>query len=140
MAIIFLNFKEDKNKVINHKDGDKTNNNLKNLEIITSSENLLHAYKLNLRQTNLGKTCNLFNGNLENEYWQQVEGYNGDYEISNLGRVKSLKYKNPIILHQDIRCGYYSVVLSKQGITKHYQVHDLVFFTFSSIKEKKKVW
>ena len=138
MAITFLDFKEDKNKVINHKDGNKTNNNLENLEIVTSSENLLHAYKTNLKQSNLGKSCNLFTGNLENEYWKQISGYDGDYEISNLGRVKSLKYKKPIILRQDIRCGYYSVVLSKQGITKHYQVHDLVFFTFSNIKEKEK--
>ena len=38
------------NLVVNHKDGNKLNNNYQNLEWVTHSENDLHAYKLNLRQ------------------------------------------------------------------------------------------
>ena len=37
--------------VVNHIDGNKLNNEAKNLEWITRSENDLHAYKLNLRKT-----------------------------------------------------------------------------------------
>jgi hypothetical protein len=37
--------------VINHIDGDKSNNNIENLEMITQSENILHAYKNNLFTT-----------------------------------------------------------------------------------------
>lgn len=33
---------------INHKDGDKTNNNLYNLETVTHIENMRHAYKMGL--------------------------------------------------------------------------------------------
>lgn len=37
---------------VNHKDGNKLNNNLENLEIITHQENCFHAFKTNLKSNN----------------------------------------------------------------------------------------
>lgn len=40
------------NLVVNHKDGNKLNNNYENLEWVTRSENDLHAFRLDLRKPN----------------------------------------------------------------------------------------
>ena len=135
VAEYYLGFQEKGGRVINHIDGNKQNNNISNLEIISSSENLLHAYKMGLKEKNNKKTKKFFE-NLENEQWKEISNFDGDYEVSNYGRIKSNKYNSPILLRYDIRCGYYSVLLSKNGKSKHFLVHDLVYNAFSEIKKK----
>lgn len=64
---------------------------------------------------------------------------NGLYQVSNLGRVKSLNYnhtKEEKILRQSLtgdnyyHTRYYRVSLYKNNITKYYRVHRLVAETF----------
>lgn len=50
VAIQFIPNQENK-EMVNHKDGDKLNNHVNNLEWVTRSENTLHAYKTGLNPT-----------------------------------------------------------------------------------------
>ena len=69
--------------------------------------------------------------NLEGEIWLPIEGYEGLYEVSNMGRVKSLgndKLRKEKILRQakNDKNGYLQVNLCKDGKMKTCTVHRLV--------------
>lgn len=76
------------------------------------------------------------------EVWRDIKGYKGIYQVSNLGRVKSIsryrkgKSNSLVYLPEKIlnpkkgKNGYLNVGLSKNGIPKTYYVHRLVYETF----------
>lgn len=68
------------------------------------------------------------------EIWKDIEGYKGLYQVSNLGRLKSLVKrgnKKPRILKQQFRNGYKRVALTdSNGIKKNKSVHLLVLSSF----------
>lgn len=84
------------------------------------------------------------------EIFKDVENYEGYYQISNLGRIKSLqrfaknhsgfkkvlkeRYLNPIIG----KTGYYVVSFKKDGIKKTFKVHRLIAIAFIDKVEGKE--
>lgn len=71
------------------------------------------------------------------EIWKDIPNYEG-YQVSNLGRVKSLERIDALghrlkekILKPQLDGRYYQVVLCKQSIVKHYYVHRLVWEAFN---------
>ena len=68
------------------------------------------------------------------EEWKPVVGYEGIYEVSNLGRVKSLNYrctgKEGILSLIPQGNGYNQVILYKNGKRKPHLVHRLVAQAF----------
>lgn len=71
---------------------------------------------------------------LEGEEWRPIKGYEGLYEVSNFGRVKSLcagKWKSTTLRKpQPTRNGYRAVTLKKSGKVRSITVHRLVAITF----------
>ena len=65
------------------------------------------------------------------EIWRDIEGYEGLYQVSNMGNVKSLKFgKEKILRLRKDKGNYLYVGLYKNGKGKNYYVHRLVAETF----------
>ena len=73
---------------------------------------------------------------MEKEIWKDIPEYEGLYQVSNLGSVKSLI--NDILLKfGDNGNGYKFVNLSKKGKAKGYYVHRLVAVSFIEVPINK---
>lgn len=59
------------------------------------------------------------------EIWKNVKGYEGLYEVSNFGRVKSLRKEKILKLGRDKK-GYLIVGLCKNGKQRTFKAHRLV--------------
>ncbi len=97
--------------------------------------------------------------NLPDEVWKEIDGYEGYYEVSNHGRVKSLpryvehsrfgwRFIHPRILRQNIKKStskhfedYYvdcQVALNKHNKVKYHSVKRLVYSSFVEKQDFKK--
>ena len=79
---------------------------------------------------------------MKKEQWKSIKGYEGLYEVSNLGRIKSLPrngtIKTPKILALNYKkSGYINVILTKNNKKKTFRVHRLVAQAFIANPEKK---
>jgi len=75
------------------------------------------------------------------EIFRNIKGYEGLYQISNLGRVKSLLRKRVIVRRilspSKGGWGYYHVTLCKNGESKNAKIHRLVALCFMSNPKNK---
>lgn len=81
------------------------------------------------------------------EIWKDIDGYNGLYQVSNLGNVKSVErfrtngksgfIQKSRILKTGNRNGYLIVNLCKDGVVKTFKVHRLVATHFIPNPENK---
>lgn len=81
------------------------------------------------------------------EIWKDIPGYEGLYQVSNLGRVKALermtKRERPLFVKERILCpgkrtGYLIVSLGSGKARKSYSVHRLVANAFIPNPENKR--
>lgn len=75
--------------------------------------------------------------------WKDIPGFEGKYQASNLGDIRSLeritktdfynrihRTKSRILKHNITKYGYHQVVLYKNNIRNRYSVHRLISLTF----------
>ena len=84
------------------------------------------------------------------EIWKDIKGYEGKYQISDLGRVKSLSRevwqgkvffnsKEKIICSQKTRHGYLTCKLSINNKSRRFPIHRLVLLNFIIENQKEQV-
>ena len=80
---------------------------------------------------------------MEEEIWKDIEGFEGLYQVSNLGRVKSLvrpyRRTEKILTPTDNGQGYLIVGLRIPGSVKGMLVHRLVMQAFGPIDNKDEM-
>ena len=80
---------------------------------------------------------------MNEEIWKDVRGYEGEYQVSNMGRVMSLNYrhtgKEKILKPRNNGRGYLFVNLHANGKHKRYFVHRLVLSTFNPCPDSESL-
>lgn len=100
---------------------------------------IINVFKtLVLVETATSKALRLFYF-MKTEIWKDVIDYEGLYQVSNLGRVKSIYYKNGKIL-KPLQCTnkYLMVNLYKNKKSSHQLIHRLMYEAFYGIKSCTK--
>ena len=77
----------------------------------------------------------------EKEIWKDIPGYEGSYQASTFGRIKSLNYRGKI--GEEVICklpinkdGYYYKTMGPRHARKYFTVHQLIALTFLGYKQQ----
>lgn len=64
---------------------------------------------------------------MEQEIWKTIDGFNGDYQISNFGNLIMFYHgKWQLKANYMTKAGYLQVTLQRNGVKKKYSIHQLV--------------
>lgn len=136
VATTFITIDEDR-RIINHKDGNPSNNKLNNLEWCTPSENMIHALKTGLKVEHRGEQRS-------NSLWSDEEihmickmmeeGHKATYIYTLLCDI----LKHPKVQYERVRT-LYKHIIHKTHWTHISQYYDIDFTRYNYAKEDASV-
>lgn len=115
VAMLFLDNPNDY-PYVHHKDGNKLNNHVSNLEWISPQQNMVYHRK----------KPKYFEKNLPNEEWMVIPEW-PNYSVSNMGRIRNNKTNR--LLKNDNSTKYSRVSFTNK---RHYYIHRLVYCVFNN--------
>lgn len=66
-----------------------------------------------------------------NEIWKNIKGYEGHYQASNLGFIRSIKFNKKLVMSRVFdKDGYVKTQLYLNGVASYFRVHRLVASEF----------
>lgn len=71
------------------------------------------------------------------ENWRPVDGYEGCYEVSTFGNVRSVRKSGKILVLNVTPKGYLRIALAREGVQKNFMVHRLVASAFIANDNEK---
>lgn len=124
-----------KNCLALHKDGNPSNNSLSNLYWGSYKDNandeIMFLRCMNTREQTKKDREVQQEIKYPDEIWKDIQDYENEYQISNYGRIKSVKRKGAIMSPILGRTqNYYSIGLTKNGVKKHFSIDRLVACAF----------
>ena len=135
----FIEQPDEEHNLVLHLDGNPSNNHLENLKWGTYKDNandeLMFSRCAQKRKETKKKRMQEQKLIIEGEVWKDIQGYENEYQISNMGRVKSLKNKNKPLIMSPILSrtqNYYTIGLIQNGQKKQYSINRLVAEAFLS--------
>jgi len=110
-----FNYHLGNNGIIKHIDGNKCNNNASNLVRLSNS-----SYDTSVT--------------IDSEVWKNIDRFDGYYQISNRGRIKSLKLNREKILSVYVNAyGYHVSTISHNGGVSKVFMHKEVYKAFNGV-------
>lgn len=106
---------------------------------MTAEEKAAKRAEIKLKYKEFMKCYPLDTKSLADEIWADITGYEGEYQISTYGRIKSFKNGREIIMRPlPTRNGYLNILLCKDGRHKNFSVHVLVARAFIPNPDNKQ--